>query len=144
MRNSIFTIICILFCSLAIAQDRSADEKLLKKLSSDWMVATMKRDQNTLNKIVAPEFKLAGTDLTNPGISREIWMENTMKNLKIDSINYNKIRVDVIGDVAIVQSNFYWSVAYMNSAPKKDTVNLVDTWIRREQGWQVVSRLVVN
>jgi ketosteroid isomerase-like protein len=144
MKNFTFTAISFLLCSLVFAQDRSADEKELRKLSTDWMVATMKRDQNTLNKIVAPEFKLAGTDLDNPGISRDIWMKNTMENLKIDSINYNKVRIDVIGDVAIVQSNFYWSVAYLNSPAKKDTVNLVDTWIRRKQGWQVVSRLVVD
>ena len=108
------------------------------------MIATMKRDETTLNKIVAPEFKLGGTDLGNPALPREVWMKNTMENLKIDSINYIKMRVDVIENIAIVQSTFYWSVAFRDMPVKKDTVNLVDTWIKRGPGWPVVSRLVVD
>ena len=108
------------------------------------MIAAMNRDEKTLNKMVAPEFKLAGTNFENPVISREIWMKNTMENLKIDSINYIKMKVDVIDNVAIVLSTFYWSVSFRDMPAKKDTVNLVDTWIKRDQVWQVVSRLVVD
>ena len=104
----------------------------------------MTRDEKTLNKIVAPEFKLGGTNLDNPGILRDIWMKNTMENLKIDSIKYIQIKVDVIDVVAIVRSTFYWSVSFRDMPAKKDTVDLVDTWIKRVPGWQVVSRLVVD
>jgi hypothetical protein len=67
-----------------------------------------------------------------------------MENLKIDSVNYLKMKADIIENVAIVQSTFYWSVAFGSNPVNKDIVNLVDTWIKREQGWQVVSRLVVD
>jgi hypothetical protein len=116
----------------------------IKKLSNDWMAATMTRDEKTLNKIVAPEFKLGGTDIDNPPLPREIWMKNTMENLKIDSTRYLKMRVDIIGDVAIVQSVLYWSASFLDMPAKKDTVNLVDTWLKRGQNWQVVSRLVID
>ena len=121
-----------------------SDEQEIKKLSIDWMMAAMSRDEKILNKIVAPEFKLGGTDLDNPGLSREIWMKNTMDNLKIDSINYIKIQVELIGNVAIVQSLFYWSVSFREMPAKKDSMNLVDTWIKRDHGWQVVSRIVME
>ena len=126
------------------AQNKASGQQEVKKLSNDWMIATMNRDEKTLNRIVAPEYKLGGTDVDNPIISREIWLKNTMENLKIDYINYVKMKVDIIDNVAIVQSVFYWSVAFGDSPARKDIVNLVDTWIKREQGWQVVSRLVVD
>jgi hypothetical protein len=134
----------LVFSASAQNEKKLSTEQELKKLSNDWMIATMKRDEKTLNKIVAAEFKLGGTDLNNPPLPREIWMKNTMENLKIDSINYINMKVDIIENVAIVQSVFYWSVAFKGMPAKKDTVNLIDTWIKRDQGWQVVSRLVVD
>lgn len=146
MKNIMLT--CILLLSIATGyaqnENKAATEQELRKLSEDWMTATMNRDQKTLDKIVAPEFKLGGTDLEGMVISREIWMKNTMENLKIDSVNYIKMKFDVIGNTAIVQSVFYWSVAFRDYPAKKETVKLVDTWIKRGKGWQVVSRLLVD
>jgi hypothetical protein len=141
---SAFLILLLLSSVNAQSEKKTTNEEEIKKLSNDWMMAAMKRDEKTLNKIVATEFKLGGTDLNNPALPREVWMKNTMENLKIDSINYIKIQVDVIDDVAIVQSSFYWSVAFRDMPAKKSTVNLIDTWIKRSQGWQVVSRLVAD
>lgn len=145
MKN-IFLLLSLLFCFLtsASAQSNPDQEQLLMKLSNDWMTATMNRDENTLNKIVASEFTLGGTDFENPTITRMIWMKNTMENLKIDSVKYIQMKVNVIDDVAIVLSEFYWSVAFMGGPATASTVNLVDTWMKREQGWQVVSRLVID
>jgi Domain of unknown function (DUF4440) len=146
MRNIVLTSFLLFFALSAFAQNekRSASEQEIKELSTDWMKATMARDEKTLNKIVAAEFKLGGTNLDNPAISREVWMKNTMENLKIDSTNYIKMQIDVIDNLAIVQSAFYWSVSFRDMPAKKDTVNLIDTWIKREQVWQVVSRIVVD
>jgi len=145
MKNTLLLISILLFCILSSSAQSAIDqEQVLTKLSKDWMTAAMNRDEPTLNKIVAPEFKLGGTDFDNPSIPREMWMKYTMESLTIDSVNYLKMKVDLIGDVAVVQSVFYWSVAFMDAPPKEDTVNLVDTWVKRKKGWQVVSRLVVD
>ncbi len=145
MKNS-FLLISIVFIYISSASAQSAidQEQLLTKLSNDWMTATMNRDENILNKIVAPEFTLGGTNLEIASLPRVLWMKNTMENLQIDSVKYIQMKVNVIDDVAIVQSVFYWSVAFKGGAVTENTVNLVDTWIKREQGWQVVSRLVVD
>ncbi len=146
MKYIVFLTTFLLFISSAVAQNvkSSTIEQELKKLSNDWMTATMNRDEKTLNKIVATAFKLGGTDLDNPGISRDIWMKNTMENIVIDSIHYIRMKVDVIDNVAIVQSELYWSVTFLEMPAKKDTVNLVDTWVKKGKSWQVVSRLVVD
>jgi len=117
-------------------------EQVIRQLSQDWMMATKTRDEPTLNKIVAPEFTLSGNDLTEPPLPREIWMKNTMENLKIDSISYSNMHVQVIDQVAIVHSSLYWSVSFRDMPARKDTVILVDTWLKRGQNWQVVSRIV--
>jgi hypothetical protein len=63
----------------------SNTEQEIRKLMQDWMIAMMKRDEKTLNEIVAPEFKLDGTyPFDKPPLSREVWMTNTMRNLKVD------------------------------------------------------------
>jgi len=146
MKKIILFYLITFIVSQANAQNekREKNEQELKKLSNEWMIAAMKRDAKTLDKIVAAEFTLGGTDLDNPALPRDIWMKNTMENLKIDSINYSKMKVEVIDNVAIVQSTFYWSVAFKEMPATKDTVNLVDTWIKRNEAWQVVSRLVVD
>jgi len=145
MKNILLLISILLFSiSSSSAQSATDEEQVLTKLSKEWMTAAMNRDEATLNKIVAPEFKLGGTDFDNPSIPREMWMKYTMESLTIDSVNYLKMKVDIIGDVAVVQSVFFWSVAFEGAPPKVDTVNLIDTWIKRKKGWQVVSRLVVD
>jgi hypothetical protein len=65
-----------------------------------------------------------------------------MENLKIDSISYINMRIQVIDQVAIVHSSLYWSVSFRDMPARKDTVTLVDTWLKRGQSWQVVSRIV--
>ena len=146
MKNIILISALLFLVSSTYAQNekKASNEQEIKKLSNDWMIAAKSRDEKTLNKIVGAEFKLGGTDLDQPGLPREIWMKNTMENLKIDSINYIKMLVEVIDNVAIVQSTFYWSVSFRDMPAKKDTVNLVDTWIKRNEVWQVVNRLVVD
>lgn len=121
-------------------------EQELRRLSNDWMTAAVNRDEKTLNKIVAPEFKLGGTniDSSSSSLTRDIWMKNTLENLKIDSFHYIRMNVDLIDDVAIVRSTFYWSFSFRGQPTMKDTGHLIDTWIKRKAGWQVVSRLVVD
>jgi len=145
MKNNLLLIAVMFFyISSVFAQSAKDQEQILTKLSNDWMTATMNKDENILNQIVAPEFTLGGTDFENPSIPRMLWMKNTMENLQIDTVKYIQLKVNVIDDVAIVQSVFYWSVAFKGGPMTEDTVNLVDTWLQREKGWQVVSRLVVD
>jgi hypothetical protein len=144
-----FLIINALFSSLVCfaqpAYQKSNTEQEIRKLMQDWMIAMMKRDEKTLNEIVAPEFKLDGTyPFDKPPLSREVWMTNTIRNLKVDSIHYYDMKVDVVENTAIVQSKFYWSGAFGDRKFTDSSSILIDTWIKRGQRWQVVSRLRVD
>ncbi len=122
-------------------------EQEIIKLMNDWMIAVMKRDANTLNKIVAPEFKLAEANkaaFDKPVVTRETWMMNGIQHLKVDSVHYYKMHVDIIDNVAVVKSTFYWSGSFRGKPFIDSTSVLVDTWLKRKAGWQVVSRLRVD
>lgn len=134
--------------SLLFSQTRQgsdADEQLLIKLANDWMNAMKARDAKTLNRLMGPEYKLGGTDFDNLAlpetVSRETWLMNAMQNLKVDSVRYLKMKVDIIENTAIIQSKFYWKAAF-HDKPFEDSSYLVDVWLKRKEGWQVVNRLV--
>jgi hypothetical protein len=122
-------------------------EQEITKLMNDWMIAVLKRDFNTLNKLVAPEFKLHGAskaDFDRPVVTRETWMMNGRQKLKVDSVHYYKMNVDIIDNVAVVKSTFYWSGSFQGKAFIDSTNILIDTWLKRKEGWQVVSRIRVD
>lgn len=120
-------------------------EKQIKKLMNDWMIALVKRDKNTLNKIMAPEFKLDGIyPFNNPPVKRAMWLKNAMNSLKVDSVHYADMKVDVIDNIAIVQSKFYWAGSFFDKPFVDSSSILIDTWMKRKRGWQVVSRLRVD
>lgn len=122
-------------------------EQEIRKLSNDWMRAAIDKDRKTLDRLVAPEFVLGGTDFDNPNLktlSRDTWMKNTMEKLKVDSFRYDKMQVRIIDNVAIVLCTFYWSYSFLGGPAQSATGNGVDTWMKRKKGWQVVNRLVVD
>lgn len=135
-------------------------EQEIRKLMNDWMRALMKKDIKTLDKLMAPEFTISNVSrayFDNPETLREAWMDNG-DNLKVDSVHYHKMKVYVVDNVAVVKSTFYWkgSRRYGIGTPDlsqnsgeftpfvDSTVILVDTWLRRKQGWQVINRLRVD
>lgn len=121
---------------------RINDVQAVEKAEHTWMAAMQHRDEGTLNRIVAPDFALAGIDdLDRPAVPREAWMDNALHHLKVDRVSFQKLTVSVFGDVAIARSAFRWSGAF-DSETFDDTSVLVDTWIRHGSRWVVVSRIV--
>ena|ERR1700760_216779 len=107
-----------------------------------WMEAMQHRDGAALNRVVAPNFALAGIDdLDRPAVPRSVWIDNTLHHLNVKSFAFRKLTVTVFGDVAVARSTFNWSGAF-NGETFNDTTVLVDTWVRQGNAWVVVSRLV--
>ena len=118
------------------------DQAGLIALEQSWMEAMQKRDAATLDRVLGPEFQLAGAGLfEQPPVPRAVWIDNALHRLTVRSVHFDKTRVRVFGDAATVESVFSWSGDFGGEA-FTDTTVLVDTWIRRPGGWQVVYRLV--
>lgn len=124
--------------------DQTTTTNDLAQLENDWMHATMKRDRATLDQLVADEFTLTGMkDIDSAAVTRSVWMGNTMQNLKIDSVHFIKTKVNIIGDVGIVRAHFYWRGTY-DEVAFSDSTAFVDTWIKRNGSWLVVSRIMTD
>jgi hypothetical protein len=72
-----------------------------------------------------------------------MWMNNIMQDLKIDSVHFIKTKVTTVDNIGIVRVYFFWSGTY-DEKPFADSTSFVDTWIQRNGGWQVVSRMMTE
>lgn len=123
------------------ASRESGDDSKFVQLEQRWMTAMKERDEKTLNQLVAPEFTLSGMDeLEQPALPRKMWIDNTLHNLTVESFSFDKTRVQVAHDTAIVHAIFTWKGVFRE--PFTDTVALIDIWVKRNGNWQVASRFV--
>jgi ketosteroid isomerase-like protein len=126
----------------APAEVASSDEAQLVALEQSWMAAMQRRDQPALDSLVAAEFQLSGVGaLDQPPVPRSVWIDNSLHHLNVGDVRFEKTRVHVFGDAAVVESVFTWKGDFDGEA-FTDTVPLIDTWMKRDGRWQVVYRLV--
>jgi ketosteroid isomerase-like protein len=119
------------------AQGAPSDEKALAALSSDWMVAIQQKDKAALERILAPDFKLAMPgDAPSESVGREEWIANAIEK-DWSNFRYEKLAVRVDGDHATVTSRLTFNVAPM---PMELDSAIVDVWQRRDGRWQVTNR----
>lgn len=129
-------------CSENNNQKKSSGD--LVELENDWMHAMMKKDQPVLDQLVAPEFTVTGMKyMDSAAVTRSMWMQNTFQDLKIDSVHFLKIKTTTTPEAGIVKAQLYWSGAYGESH-FADTILLVDTWVKRNGDWRVVSRIITD
>ena len=81
--------------------------------------------------------------IDSAAVTRNMWMYNTLHDLKIDSVHFIKAKATTVDDVGIVKAHFYWSGSY-DEERFSDSTSFVDTWIKRYSGWQVVSRIITD
>ncbi len=145
--RSLFIFSFLVFLIAACNQNNTVQKPVnndLTQLENDWMHAMMKKDQSTLNELMATEFTMSGMKyIDSPAVSRNMWMRNTMNDLKIDSVHFVNIKVKTVNDVGIVRSYLFWSGSY-DEDHFSDTSLYIDTWIKNENGWQVVSRITTE
>jgi hypothetical protein len=139
---TLFLVFFIAACGGSKTQKAVNDD--LAKVENDWMYAMMNQDKAVLDEIVAPEFTVTGMKfLDSAAVTRGMWMQNVMQDMKVDSVHFIKMKVSTIDDIGIVKAQFYWSGTY-DEDRFSDTTSFVDTWIKRDGGWRVVSRIVTE
>jgi len=122
-------------------------EDSVRALEHAWADAIRMRDSATLERLVAPEFTVssgAAATTTRPPVSRAIWMENTLRRLRVDSIRLSPARVTVHGDTAMAMLTFIWAGQFMTTPPFRDSTELTDTWVRSADTWRVHRRVLTK
>lgn len=112
----------------------------IRMLEQQWADAIRGRDAAALDRLMASDFVLAGTDTTEPAVAREVWMGNTLERLVVDSIRISPAEVHFIGDTAEARLHFVWAGTFNAAITFHDSTMLTDRWVRGPAGWQVHRR----
>ena len=116
-----------------------ADRAELLELSEAWMRAMQERDEETLERLVAPGFRFMAIHLAPEPMTREQWMSAAMTGYVITSFSFLDAEVVVHGDTGIVHSR-YSQIASLDTTDLSNVFRLTDVWARRDGAWQVLAR----
>ena len=119
-------------------------EDSVRSLEQAWADAIRTRDSTTLERLVAPEFAVSSADTTELPLARALWMENTLRRLRVDSIRLSPAQVAARGDTALATLNFVWAGQFMTTPPFRDSTELTDTWVRSAGEWRVHRRVLAK
>jgi ketosteroid isomerase-like protein len=133
-----FILLSLMLVGLGLSTPARADDRAeIERLEQAWGRAFLARDHATLDRIVAPEFKLfrASNWDRSRFTPRDRWMANA-KGFVFHIFEVEVLDTLVIGDTAVATVKGRWKV---DDSPVERFL-LADTWVKRGGQWQVVSR----
>ena len=106
-----------------------------------WRIAVTGGDTVELGRITAPGFTMVGKTGPASTVTRASLMKQISQGeVQADSSSITGLRVDGSGNTATAQLTFYWRVSRMGKPPKGETMNVTDSWVKRDGRWQLASR----
>ena len=129
----------------AIAVAPKSDQavvKLIRNLEQQWGQAFVKRDFAFIERIIAPEYRLAvaAPDGRVSLTYRDEWMRNS-RVFEHQAFAVDVIEVATAGDTAVALAQGLWTVKMRPDRPAQALRFVVtDTWVRRKGRWQVIYR----
>ena len=120
---------------MSVEEDRAE----LARLQVAWMQAVEDRDIETLERLVAPEFRFMAVHLHPEPMTREQWMEAAREGYTIVSFAFESMDVEVSGDTGVVHSR-YSQVASYQHVSLSNAFRLTDVWTRADGTWRVMAR----
>jgi hypothetical protein len=121
---------------VGLANAAAPDGASLGEAENTWAHALRLRDIATLERLLAPEFRLIVRDQVTP---RAEWLRN-LGNFRVDSVELFHVVPRVIGDSGSVSLELYWHADVEGRPPINRTGVLRDTWRFRDGRWVVVER----
>ena len=115
------------------------DREELARLQEAWMQAVEERDMETLERIVAPEFRFMAVHLHPEPMRRDQWMDAAREGYTIVSFAFESMDIDVSKDTAVVHSR-YSQVASYQHVSLSNAFRLTDVWTRADGTWRVIAR----
>ncbi|MGE0592745.1 MAG: DUF481 domain-containing protein [Vicinamibacterales bacterium] len=123
----------------AQANQASSDAALadtLAGLERDLANAMHARDRARLEQILAPDYILRGT----PDIDRDTWVRNAVSLCWGERSDIDDLRVQPLGDVAIVSLDLTFYVNPDTCRPAVLRSLITDVWVRSGGAWQLQTR----
>jgi hypothetical protein len=126
-------VIAILTAGWLPAQSAPSAETLIRGYEEDLGKAMIERDVPTLARLVAREWTIqneSGVTGTREGFLSDI----ESGRLVVKSFRLHDVRIQVFGDVAMVQGTDDEESSY-DGKQSNGTYNWLDVWVRRDGGW---------
>jgi hypothetical protein len=106
-----------------------------------WRIAVTGGDTVELGRITAPGFTMTGSTGPASTVTRAKLMQQVSGGmLQADSSNVSDLQVNGSGDSATADLKFFWHVSRMGKPAKAETMQVTDTWQKRDGRWQLASR----
>ena len=124
----------------AAAAPASADEEI-KAAENSWRIALVSGDTVTLGKLTASEFTMPRAG--HPSLStyrKDLMSDISSGSVQSDTSAINDLAVKANGDTAVANLVFFWKPSRMGKPAKVESEHVVDTWVRRNGNWVLVSR----
>ncbi|MEM7283328.1 MAG: nuclear transport factor 2 family protein [Pseudomonadota bacterium] len=139
MPNTLTKILLVVLLLNANVMAAETEEQKVIELTMAWTEAMRTRDLESLYPMMHQNFRLLtekGTYETGKGE----WLLNTMHALTINEVEVKRPSAVVYGDVAVVSMRMELDWMFRGQ-PIPGSFDLVDTWIKTDQGWQVITRV---
>ena len=118
----------------------SPDEEI-KAAENSWRIALVSGDTVTLGKLTASEFTMPRAG--HPSLStyrQDLMSDISSGSVQSDTSAINDLSVKANGDTAVANLVFFWKPSRMGKPAKVESEHVVDTWVRRNGNWVLVSR----
>jgi hypothetical protein len=113
----------------------------IQQAENAWRIAVGGGDTVELGRITAPGFKMVGSTGPASTMTRATLMKQVSEGmLAADSSSVSDLTASGTADSARADLKFFWRVSRNGKPPKPETLNVTDTWVKRDGRWQLASR----
>jgi nucleoid-associated protein YgaU len=119
----------------------AAPDEEIKAAENSWRIALVSGDTVTLGKLTASEFTMPRAG--HPSLStyrKDLMSDISSGSVQSDTSAINDLSVKTNGDTAVANLVFFWKPSRMGKPAKVESEKVVDTWVRRNGNWVLVSR----
>lgn len=116
-------------------------EQEITKLEHEWVEAVAQRDANTLDRIIADDFLIAGWLPGGQLGDKQGYIEDCLRPVNVEQASYNfdGWKIGVYGEIAVVNCRFECH-AIVAGQPWGGVFLFTDVWVEAKGLWKVVRR----
>ena len=108
-------------------------------LEGEWRDALLQKDEETLRRLIHPQYKLVGIRSTGSvAVDLEQWIA-ALRRMDIAALEVRVTDCVALDNVIIATVDAQWKVRYLGQ-PIDERVLLTDVWVREDGRWRVVRR----
>ena len=138
--KALFAGACFLVCALSAGSAEDTEkgnaERYIKQSESQWAEAGVTGNTETIERILAADFVGVDPEGNFYGKAREL-ADTREKRSNYVFNNVNEVKVRFFGATAVAQGSESWE--RRAGEPRRGRYVWTDTWVRRNNKWQVVA-----